>query len=64
MIRGCMVDKASGSRRVRKSCEDCRYVLDICDGEWREGVDDSDDIDDESICELKPSDPMGLNVSV
>lgn len=55
-----MVDKASGSRRVRKSVDDWRYVLDICEEEFcRADVidDDRDDIEFERICceELKLS---------
>lgn len=34
VMRGRMVDRASGSRRVRKSVDAWRYVLDMCDEEF------------------------------
>jgi hypothetical protein len=46
-----MVDKASGSRRVRKSVDACRYVLDMCDEEFlaEEMDEDSDDMEADMI---------------
>lgn len=47
MIRGRMVDRASGSRRVRNSVDACRYVLDMCEEGFlaEEMEDDNDDME-------------------
>ena len=54
---GSRVESASGKRRVRNSCEDWRYVLDMCEDDWRDAAveDASEDIDEDSIWELKVS---------
>lgn len=46
-ITGKIVDRDSGSRRVRKSVEDWRYILDICD-EARDDCELSEEIEDVS----------------
>lgn len=50
-ITGKIVERDSGSRRVRKSVEDCRYILEICDEACREDVEFREDIDEVSNCE-------------
>jgi hypothetical protein len=56
---GSRVESASGRRRVRNNCEDWRYVLEMCDDDdWRDAAveEPSEDIDEDSIWELKLSD--------
>jgi hypothetical protein len=53
VMSGRMVDRASGSRRVRKSVDDWRYVLDMCEEEFCRADDideDRDDMEFERIC--------------
>lgn len=76
VTRGRMVDRASGRRRVRKSCDDWRYVLEMCEVDWRaEAVgEDRDDIDEDRSCEWREPnmllfsgmamEPVGLRVAV
>jgi hypothetical protein len=59
-MRGSSVVRASGRRRVKKSVEACRYVLEMGEG-CREDVDeDSDEMEDERG--LRPSGPEGMMV--
>jgi hypothetical protein len=65
VMSGRVVDRASGSRRVRKSVDAWRYVLDMCDEECcraDDRDDDRDDIEAERICdeEEKLSATFGL----
>jgi len=64
VIKGKTVDNASGNRRVRNSCDACRYVLEICDGATRELVDETrDGIEVERTCDPKASEAVGLRVA-
>jgi len=56
--------RASGRRRVKNSVEDCLYVLEVLECEWRDEAEESDDIDEESIGLEKVSVAVGLKVAV
>jgi len=61
VMSGRTVDRASGSRRVRKSVEDWRYVLEILDEDgWRaeDTEDESDDIEVAKPCEDDDEKPL------
>lgn len=67
VIKGRTVDKASGNRRVRNSCEAWRYALVILLDDGREDVVANDDIEFdmelESTCDPK-FEAVGLSVAV
>lgn len=44
VISGDIVERASGKRRVRNSCEDCRYVFEMWLGVGRVNVDDDKEL--------------------
>lgn len=48
-MMGSIVDRASGSRRVRNSCAACRYAFAICEDCCR--LEDNEETDDESMRE-------------
>lgn len=63
VIKGNRVDRDSGNRRVRNSCDACLYVLDICDGATRGLVDETrEEMEVDNICEPKASEPDWLKV--
>jgi len=64
VINGRMVERASGSRRVRNRLEACRYVLETWEEECREEEEASDEMEDESAWEGKFSVAVGLSVAV
>jgi hypothetical protein len=63
-MTGSIVERDSGSRRVRKRVEDWRYILDIWDEECREEADDADreEIDEEMSWDDDSVSLVGLRV--
>lgn len=67
VINGKIVDRASGSRRVRNSVDDWRYVLEMEEAEaGRAEVDEAREAMEEEIAleDEKRSVAVGLNVAV
>ena len=60
-MTGRIVDRDSGNRRVKNSCEDCRYILEICEEACRV-EEDREETDDESSCEEVKVSLVGLRV--
>jgi hypothetical protein len=48
VITGKIVERDSGRRRVRKSVDACRYILEMCEEPWRE---EEELVEEESNCE-------------
>lgn len=57
VITGWMVERDSGSRRVRKSVDDCRYILEIWDEVCRE-----EELEREEMEEVRRLSRVGLRV--
>jgi hypothetical protein len=62
VITGRIVDRDSGNRRVKNSCEDCRYILEIWEEACRVVDEERDEMDEVRSCEEVKVSLVGLRV--